>query len=80
MNQAFQQLAPVLQTYAQTTGDMTPLNNLIQDVAKSMDLDPARYQMRSMTLPTQQQLQLGEPEQDVPGHQSQATTNIPAPG
>ena len=47
MNTAFQQLAPVLQSYAQVSGDMAPLNNLVQDVAKALDLDPAKYQMQS---------------------------------
>ena len=76
MNSAFQQLAPVLQAYGQTSGDMAPLNNLVQDVAKAMDLDPERYQMQSFS-----PMGASSPAavaQD--GHQSQVTSNIPAPG
>lgn len=41
----FQALSPVLMPYAQQTGDVTPMNNLLADFAKSQDLDPGRYQM-----------------------------------
>ncbi|SIO37900.1 hypothetical protein SAMN05444166_4226 [Singulisphaera sp. GP187] len=50
MNTAFTSLAPLLQTYSQQTMDMSPLNNLLSDFAKSLDLDPARYQL-SQPLP-----------------------------
>lgn len=49
-------LMPVLQAYAQQTGDMGPLNNLVSDIAKSRTLDPNRYIMRQ-----------GPPAQAVPG-------------
>ncbi len=76
MNTAFQQLAPVLQSYSQTSGDMAPLNNLVQDVAKALDLDPARYQMQSFS-PMGATSPAAAADQ---GHQSPTTTNIPAPG
>lgn len=47
MSQGFQALAPLLQAYGQATGDMQPLNNLLGDYAQSLDLDPARYQLRA---------------------------------
>lgn len=76
MNQAFASLAPVLQGYAQQTMDMTPLNNLLADFAKSRDLDPSRYQLRApMTPPAP-----ADPQATNPGHQSAATTNVPPPG
>ena len=49
--QTVQTLLPLLQTYAQTTGDVTPLNNMLADWAKARDLDPARYQLRAMAPP-----------------------------
>ena len=78
MNTAFTTLAPVLQAYAQQTADMNPLNNLLADFAKSIDLDPSRYQLRAapMALPAGGP---GDPSQGG-GHQSPATTNVPAPG
>lgn len=45
MTEAAQVLLPVFQAYAQATGDMSPLNNLIADFCKSRDLDPNRYQL-----------------------------------
>ena len=82
MQDSFAKLCPVLQTYAQTTMDMTPLNNLIADLAKSRDLDPARYQLR-MPLPPPAP-PTGPPGEGGggtdPGHQSPATTNVSPPG
>lgn len=45
MTEGMQVLLPVFQTYAQMTGDMMPMNNLIADWCKSRDLNPARYQL-----------------------------------
>jgi hypothetical protein len=45
MTEAMQAVAPILQQYAQLTGDIVPLNNMLADFAKSRDLDPARYQL-----------------------------------
>jgi hypothetical protein len=85
MNEAFTSLSPVLQAYAQQTMDMQPLNNLLADYAKSKDLDPARYQLKQPLAPP---APAGDPNADPnaggastdPGHQSQATTNVPPPG
>lgn len=74
MASAFTSLMPVLQTYAQATGDTVPMNNLLADFAKSRDLDPNRYQLTA-TVPTAVPAPAG-----APGHQESATTNIPAPG
>lgn len=83
MNTAFTALGPLLQAYSQLTGDMTPLNNILADFAKSLDLDPARYQLKQPVLAGPP----GQPSGPPPstnglsiGHQTQATTNIPAPG
>ena len=78
LNTAFTALSPVLQAYGQQTMDMQPLNNLLADFAKSLDLDPSRYQLRAapMALPAPA---AGDPAQGG-GHQSPATTNVPAPG
>jgi len=43
MQQAVQQLFAPLWAYAQQTADVNPLNALISDWAKSIDLDPSRY-------------------------------------
>jgi hypothetical protein len=45
MSEGMQVLLPIFQQYATMTGDMTPMNNLIADWAKSRDLNPARYQL-----------------------------------
>jgi hypothetical protein len=63
---------------------MQPLNNLLGDFAKSLDLDPARYQLRApMPMPAPPAAPgeegPGGPDEG-PGHQSQATTNVPPPG
>jgi hypothetical protein len=96
MNSAFTTLAPVLQAYAQQTMDMTPLNNLVADYSKSIDIDPARYQLRS-PMPAPAPPQVGPDGQPVDpaaqqapggdpaaaagtGHQSQASSNVPPPG
>lgn len=52
MNQAFQTLSPVFTTYLQQTGDVSPMNALLSDFAKAIDLDPERYQLR-MSMPPQ---------------------------
>ena len=85
MNDAFTALAPVLQNYGQATMDMAPLNNLLSDYAKSLDLNPARYQLRAPApMPVQPGMdpsqQGGDASAAPGGHQSQATTNIPPPG
>lgn len=58
MNTAFATLAPVLQAYTQSSGDVQPLNNLLADFAESLDLDSARYQLRPpppmMPMPSQE--------------------------
>ena len=89
MNEAFTSLAPVLQAYAQQTMDMQPLNNLLADYAKSKDLDPARYQLKTpMPQPAPPGAAPADPNADPEaggattdqGHQSQATSNVPPPG
>jgi hypothetical protein len=84
MNTAFQALSPVLLQYATTTMDMQPLNNLLSDYAKSMDLDPARFQLKTpMQAPPIPGQAPGQPPpggDDGAGHQSSASTNVPPPG
>jgi hypothetical protein len=46
MTDMFQNVAPIVNQYAMTTGDITPLNNLLADFAKSRALDSGRYQLR----------------------------------
>lgn len=53
MNQAAQTLLPVLLQYATASGDVIPLNNMIADIAKAMDLDPSRYQLQMAPMPPQ---------------------------
>lgn len=53
INQAFQVLSPVFTQYATATGDMNPLNNLIGDYTKSLELDPGRYQLSAPIPPPQ---------------------------
>lgn len=76
MSTAFQTLSPVLQAYDQGTGDFRPLNNLVSDYAKSLDLDPERYQLTATVMMQPQAM----PADQGDGHQSQATTNVPPPG
>ena len=78
LSTAFTTMVPVLQGYSQMTGDMMPLNNLVADFAKSLDLDPARYQLRAM--PMAPAAAPGQDPNAAGGHQSQATTNVPPPG
>ncbi len=47
-NEGMQTLLPFFSQYATTTGDVTPVNNLIQDWAKARDLDPNRYLLQPM--------------------------------
>ena len=66
------------------TMDMQPLNNLLGDYAKSRDLDPARYQLRTPMV-AQPPAAPGEDPNQPPsdagsGHQSQASSNIAPPG
>ena len=51
MTEAMTTLLPVFQEYGAMTGDMTPMNNLLADWAKSRDLNPARYQLQMMPPP-----------------------------
>ncbi len=52
MQQAMQVLGPLVTQYAQMTGDNNPLNALIEDWAKSIELaDPERYLLRQPMLP-----------------------------
>lgn len=46
MNQAMQTLFSPLMGHAQQTGDFNPVNKLITDWAKSIDLDPEGYTMK----------------------------------
>jgi hypothetical protein len=46
MTQAMQNLFPTLWTYATLVGDVNPVNRLITDWAKSIDLDPSGYLMQ----------------------------------
>jgi hypothetical protein len=50
-NSAVQVMGPILQAYAQQTGDLGPMNALLADWAKARDLDPNRYQMRAAPMP-----------------------------
>jgi hypothetical protein len=56
MTEMYQAVAPFLQTYAQATGDVQPLNNLVADLAKSRSLDPSRYVIKMAPQPPQPQL------------------------
>lgn len=44
-DEAMTTLLPVFNQYASMTGDVTPMNNLLGDWAKSRQLDPSRYQL-----------------------------------
>lgn len=70
MNEAITAIAPIFEAYAQTTGDLQPINNLIADWAKSRDLDPARFQMRlAPPPPTMNETPQGPPTQPgAPGN------------
>ena len=70
MTEAMQVLLPVFQTYAQGTGDLKPMNNLIADYCKSRDLDPNRYQMMAAPLPAMlPSASGGQPTSDAQGTQ-----------
>jgi hypothetical protein len=45
MNDGMQTLGPILQGWAQATGDPTSLNALLEDWCKANDLDPSRYML-----------------------------------
>jgi hypothetical protein len=81
MTEAMQSLAPMLQGYGQQTGDLTPINNLLADYAKSRDLDPSRYQLRA-ALPPLSPVIPGNEQGAAPeaGMQAQAQSNVPPPG
>lgn len=51
INQGFQALSPILMQYGTQTGDIAPMNNLLADYAKSIELDPNRYQMTAVMPP-----------------------------
>ena len=51
MTDMFQYVSPLFQAYSQQTGDMTPLNNLLSDLAKSRALDPNRYMLKAAIPP-----------------------------
>lgn len=51
METAVQLLMPVFQAYSQSTGDVSPLNNLVADWCKANDLDANRYQMLAAPMP-----------------------------
>lgn len=57
----FQALAPIFQGYAQQTGDMRPLNNLISGYAETLDMDPAKFQLSAPPPPPQPSAPPGEP-------------------
>ena len=57
-------LGPIFQQYAQATGDVRALNNLIADYCKSRDLDPNRYQL--MAAPAPPMLPSAAPGQPTP--------------
>jgi hypothetical protein len=46
MQQAIQQLFQPLMQYAQMTGDVNPINSLVEDWAKSIDLDASKYMLQ----------------------------------
>ena len=64
MDTMYQNLAPFLQTYAQATGDVAPINNLISDFAKSRALDPNRYVVKMAPPPPQPAGPPGSSEDD----------------
>lgn len=70
MTDMFQNVGPVIQQYAAATGDVTPLNNLIADMARSRSLDPGRYQLRA-AIPQQTQPAPGQDAAEQPERQSQ---------
>ena len=51
MKDAMTNLLPILVTYAQATGDMSQLNRLLTDWAKSIDLDPTGYLLQPPPMP-----------------------------
>jgi hypothetical protein len=62
MTELAQMLIPVLKEYAQATGDLGPINNLIADVAKSRSLDPNRFMLRGLPSPPAQPGASGQPD------------------
>ena len=52
MTEAMQTMAPIFLQYAQMTTDLGPINALVQDWAKSRDLDPQRYMLTMAPQPS----------------------------
>lgn len=55
MNQAMQNILPILQGWAQATGDVSTINALLHDWAKSIDLDETKYLIKPPPPPPEQQ-------------------------
>ena len=75
-------LLPVLQWYAGSTGDTTPLNNLIKSIGNSMDQDTSDWEMQSLKQKApseeeiqamQQEQQFRQEEQEIKSAQERAT-------
>jgi hypothetical protein len=71
MQQAVQMLFSPLWSYAQQTGDVAPVNALIKDWAKSVDLDASKYLLQPPPPPP--------PPQPPQGQQPPAGGNQPSP-
>jgi hypothetical protein len=75
-------IMPVLQAYAQQTGDLGPLNNLLADIAKSRGLDPNRFMLRGLPALPAVPGESGQPEPggtDVAQPADASPPNTPAP-
>jgi hypothetical protein len=80
--QVSQLIMPVLQAYAQQTGDLGPLNNLLADIAKSRGLDPNRFMLRGLPALPAVPGESGQPEPggtDVAQPADASPPNTPAP-
>lgn len=75
MQQAMQSLFQPLYQYAQTTGNVGPVNALIADWAKTLDMDAGRYMLQPPPPPPPPPAAVGHPA-PAPGHPAPA----PAPG
>jgi hypothetical protein len=66
MAQAMQNVLPSLSSFAQNTGDFTAVNALLQDWAKTMDLDISKYLIQPPPPPPQGMPPQGGPPQGAP--------------
>lgn len=63
MNTAVQTWGPTLQQYAFTTGDVRPLNALLIDWAKALDIDPVNYLLQPPPPPPPPDAQMQQDQQ-----------------